>query len=118
MNKTKLGETLVNAGVISEEHLFEALQDQKTYGGRLASILLEKCYITEQEYFEALTGQLGITAVDISSGTIPESVIKMVPYELADKHAVFPYGVKKTAAGRKVVLAMADPSDKIALAGV
>jgi len=109
--KKKLGQILLEAGVISQHQLRDALEDQKRYSGKLGTILLERRFITEKDFFSALTRQLGIPAVDFTRSTIPEAVIKTVPLELAEKHTVFPVAAKHTAQGKVIVLAMADPTN-------
>ncbi len=109
--KKKLGEILVDAGVITDNQLAEALEDQKRYGGRLGTILLDRRYISEKTYINALTSQLKIPAIDLSKSTVPESVIKVMPADLAEKLVVFPIAVKRTPMGNILVLAMADPTN-------
>lgn len=111
MKKKRLGEILLEAGVITRQQLEEALEDQKHYGGRLGTILLERRFITEKNFFQALTGQLGIPAIDFTKSTIPENVIRILPQELAEKHAVFPVAVKRSPGGNIMVLAMGDPTN-------
>jgi len=109
--KKKLGEILLQAGVISAEQLKEALEDQKKYGGRLGSILLDRRYIDERTYLNALSQQMKIPAVDFSKSTIPESVIHIVPREVQEKHTVFPVAIKRTPRGNILLLAMPDPTN-------
>jgi type IV pilus assembly protein PilB len=111
MRKKRLGEILLDAGVIKPAQLAEALEDQKRYGGKLGMILLERRLITEREFFHALSSQLSIPAVDFTKSTIPEAVIKVLPQELAEKHVVFPVAVKRSPAGNTLVLAMSDPTN-------
>ncbi len=109
--KKKLGEILIEAGAVSREQLKEALEDQKRYGGKLGTILLDRRFINEKDFFKALTRQLQIPAFDFSRSTIPEAVIKLVPLEVAEKYSVFPVAVKNTPQGKVLVLAMADPTN-------
>lgn len=112
MSKRKrLGEILLDAGVITPGQLNEALQDQKRYGGKLGTILLERRHITEKQFFHALSSQLRIPAIDFTKSTVPEAVIKAVPQDLAEKHLVFPVALKRTPQGRVLVLAMSDPTN-------
>lgn len=109
--KRKLGEILLAAGVVTKPQLDEALRDQQRYGGKLGTILLERRMITEREFFQALTTQLRIPAVDFSRSTVPEAVLGIVPQELAEKHVVFPVALKQTPKGKILILAMADPTN-------
>lgn len=111
MKRKKLGEILLEARAITPQQLAEALDDQAKYGGKLGAILLERRFITERAYFQALSTQLRIPAIDFSRSTIPENVIKVIPQELAEKHVVFPVALKRTPAGKVLVLAMADPTN-------
>lgn len=111
VEKKKLGEILLEAGVISSQQLKEALEDQKKFGGKLGSILLDRRYISEKAYLTALSQQLKIPAIDFSKSTIPEAVIHLVPRELQEKHTVFPVATKRTPRGKTLILAMQDPTN-------
>ena len=111
MKRKKLGEILLDAGAISPRQLADALEDQKRYGGKLGTLLLERRYITEKDFFHALTRQLGIPAIDFTKSTIPEAVIKLLPQELIEKHAIFPVAMKRSPQGNILVLAMGDPTN-------
>lgn len=111
MKRKKLGEILLEAKAITAIQLAEALEDQSKYGGKLGAILLERRFITERAYFQALSTQLRIPAVDFSRSTIPEAVIKVLPQDLEEKHCVFPVALKRTPQGKVLVLAMADPTN-------
>ncbi len=110
-DRLKLGEILIRAGAITPQQLKEALEDQKRYGGRLGTILLERRFIDEKTFFRALSGQLKIPAIDFSKSVVPEVVIKLVPQELIEKYIVFPVATRRTMSGNIIVLAMADPTN-------
>ncbi len=110
-DRIKLGEILLRVGVINQEQLNSALEDQKRYGGRLGTILLERRIITEKVYFKALSSQLKIPAVDFSRSSIPEAICRLVPQEMAEKHAIFPVGTRRTPSGNILFVAMADPTN-------
>jgi type IV pilus assembly protein PilB len=111
MKRKKLGEILLEAKAITPMQLAEALEDQVKYGGKLGTILLSRRFITEQAFFWALSSQLRIPAVDFTRSTIPESVIKIIPHELAERACIFPVALKLTPQGKVLVLAMADPTN-------
>ncbi len=58
---TKLGQRLVEAGLVSEGQIQEALDSQKKEGGRLGSILVRLGYLTEEKFIEFLNRQQGIS---------------------------------------------------------
>jgi type IV pilus assembly protein PilB len=109
--RLKLGEILLRAGVITKEQLNSALEDQKHYGGRLATILLDRRMITEKIYFQALSSQLKIPAVDFSRSSIPEAICRLVPRDMAEKHVAFPVGTRRSPGGSVLLLAMSDPTN-------
>jgi len=110
-DRRKLGQILVDAGAITPGQLKEALEDQKRYGGRLGTMLLERRHIDEKTFFRALSSQLNIPALDFTKSTIPEAVIKLVPKDLTEKYQVFPVATRRTMSGNIIVLAMADPTN-------
>jgi len=111
MKKKKIGDILMEAGLITPAQLQEALRDQENLGGRLGAILFDKAAISEANYLRTLTSQLGIPAADFRGLTIPEKVIKLIPRELAWEKMVVPMEVQDNGHGRVLVLAMGDPTD-------
>ena len=111
VERRKLGEILLQAGVISADQLKEALEDQKRYGGRLGTILMDRRYIDEKGFLYALSHQLKIPAVDFSKSTIPEAVLHLVSQEIQEKNLVFPVATKRTPSGNVLILGMADPTN-------
>ncbi len=109
--RRKLGQILMDAGAITPEQLSMALEDQKRYGGRLGSILLDRRFITEKVFFHALSSQLKIPAIDFSQSTIPEAVIHLLPQEMMEKYIIFPVATRRTPTGNVLVLATSDPTN-------
>lgn len=64
--RKRLGDLLVEAGLITEEQLQEALRE-KAPGQKLGDALLQRGYITEQQLIEVLEFQLGIPHVSLSA---------------------------------------------------
>ena len=60
--KKRLGEMLVDEGIISEEQLQEAMHEQKIKGGRLEKILISQGYVTQDVIMAFVGTQLGIPA--------------------------------------------------------
>ena len=69
MDNRKLGEILLDAGVITQEQLMKALQDQRILGGRLGTILMDSCIISRDDYVRAMTSRLGIEAIDLTAAS-------------------------------------------------
>jgi hypothetical protein len=104
----KLGELLLKEKLITPEQLDEALKTQMIFGIRLGSSLVELGFITDEQLCEFLSRKLGVPAAgwrDMSS--VSPEVLALVPAELAGKYRVVPFRVD----GKKLSLAMADPTD-------
>lgn len=104
----RLGELLVESGLITPAQLQSAITHQKIARGRLGSNLVALGYITEEILMDFLSQQTGVPQMDVRSIKIPPEVLKLVPYRLADQFSVLPICVKEP---KSLVLAMSDPSD-------
>ena len=83
-NKTtkRLGDLLVEKGLITEEQVKEALQIQRdtrtdTESKLLGDILIEKGYVTNDDIILAIQDQMSIEKVVLSDRKIPDSVLKV-----------------------------------------
>jgi hypothetical protein len=104
----KLGELLLNEKLISPEQLDEALKSQTIFGIKLGSSLIELGFITDEQLCRFLSRKLGVPAVSPRAmSSISPEVLALVPAELAAKYRVVPI----RADGKKLALAMADPTD-------
>ena len=102
--KMRLGEMLVDEGIITPEQLQEALQEQKTKGGRLEMILITRGYVTQDVIMAFVGTQLGIPHVSLTEITIPAEVIATLPDSIAVNHCLIPVFLKD----KKLTVAMAD----------
>jgi DNA-binding response OmpR family regulator len=105
--RKELGEILREASLITPAQLAEALSLQRTFGERLASILVRQHILTEKFAVTYLGRQLGVPGVDLSRNEIDLSLLDIVPLELCERHLVFPVKVE----GTRLQLAMSDPLD-------
>ena len=78
--KKRLGDLLVDAGVITQDQLLQALQIQKTEkkGDRLGVVLIDLGMTDEKQIMDALKKQLKIESIDLSTIRIPEEIIRLV----------------------------------------
>ncbi|MFA9435213.1 MAG: ATPase, T2SS/T4P/T4SS family [Deltaproteobacteria bacterium] len=108
MRRKKLGQILVEAGLISEDQLAQALEEQKKQKGkRLGKIIIEKEWAKNEDICQALSKQLNIPYVKLKELEFSKEVIETIPRKQASRKLLFPY--KKT--GRRLRLAMANPLD-------
>ncbi len=115
--KKKLGQILLDEGLIDEYQLKSALGYQKKWGGRLGNVLVENRFITEAALVEAIQRQTGIAQIAMTGRSIPEYLLKLVPQALAEKHHLIPIGLEGEAgkSSETLLVAMSDPTNLAAL---
>ena len=107
----KLGEILVRENLISPQHLREALDYQREHGGRLGFNLVKLGLVSDDMITAVLSRQYGIPSVNLDLFHIDESVLRLIPQEVAQKHCVLPL----SRVGATLTLAMVDPTNVFAL---
>ena len=110
MKYTRLGDLLVDAGVISQDQLDVALAQQKESKKRLGEQLIDSGAITERQLIGALTRQLGIEFIDLTTVEIAPEMTQLVSKNIAKKYSVVPVQTR----GDELYLAMVDPLNFIA----
>jgi hypothetical protein len=109
MSIPRVGDMLVEAGVITQLQLHEALRHQAHAGGRLGTNLVELGFIDEKTLANFLAKQLSIPSVTAAQiDRITATVLSLVPAQMAERLRAVPV---REDAGRLWV-AMADPTDK------
>lgn len=111
--KLRLGDVLVNSGVITQEQLGQALDMQKGSGKKLGEVLVDEGIVTEEAIARALSHQMRIDLVEPQNIEVDTSVLELVPVNVLKKNKVFPF---EYAQGNLNVIrvAMADPMDMYA----
>ncbi len=104
--RKRLGDLLVDAGLITEDQLQQALAD-KAEGQKLGDALLQRGYITEQQLIEVLEFQLGIPHVSLYRYPIDLKLLTLIPKEMAKRQLIIP--LKKEE--NRLFVAMVDPMD-------
>ncbi len=109
MKKPKrLGESLVEAGLINETQLNHALERQKQWGGRLGSNLVMAGILKERELLRFLAKQTGVQEVNLTYSMFSRDAVKKLPQKLAEQYNVVPVRMKNKST---LVVAMVDPTD-------
>lgn len=103
----RLGEMLVEHGVITETQLEEALAVQARRGGKLAEVLIKLQHIDHDALERVVATQPGIASVDLTRYRLSRELCELIPHEFAAKHLVFP--IDKM--GRTLTVGMAMPLD-------
>lgn len=109
----RLGEVLIEKGVITDDQLRIALQEQKAIGKRIGAVLIQMGFVTDSIIRDALSENTGFESVDVSNAVVDAEAIKLVPQELARRFKILPLSYDKT--GHELTLAMADTFNIVAL---
>jgi type IV pilus assembly protein PilB len=110
-SQPKLGDILVQAGVISESQLVEALKRQKLTGKRLGEILISDGIITEIKLAESLSTQLKLPMFTLTRYRPMPEAIKSVPRHVSERLQLIPLSIVE---GDLLLVAMANPLDLLA----
>ena len=105
--RQRLGQMLVEEGLIRPDQLQEALAKQQETGQFIGKVLIELAYIAEQELVAFLVRQCKIPHLNLLDYEIKKEVLDLVPYEMCREHGVLP--VDKL--GSILTVAMMDPFD-------
>lgn len=105
-SRRALGELLVRENLVSIEQLERAKSEQKEAGGRLTSALVKAGVIRDSELARFLGEQYKIPFVDLRNFEVDPEVVKLLPRQICEKHAVFPV----TLSGNSLVVAFSDPT--------
>ncbi|MCM1086770.1 MAG: Flp pilus assembly complex ATPase component TadA [Muribaculaceae bacterium] len=111
--KVRMGDLLVNSGVITEEQLQRAMEI-KGKDRRLGEALVDEGMASEEAIAEALSTQLGYDLVDLQNVTISKDILSLVPGNILEKYKVLPF---EFAEDNMNVLrvAMTNPTDLTAI---
>jgi len=107
----KLGEILIRDNLITAEQLKQALEHQKTNGGRLGTALVKLGFVGDEEITAVLSRQYGVPSINLAYFEIDPTVIKLIPMETASKYSVLPL----SRVGSSLTVAMVDPTNVFAM---
>ncbi|MDA8272710.1 MAG: type IV-A pilus assembly ATPase PilB [Deltaproteobacteria bacterium] len=102
----KLGEILIKNGVITMDELSKALDEQGRVGGSIGRQLTKLGFLKDSELVSFLSKEFGAATVSLNDGEIPESVVKLIPPDLAVRYQVVPFKRQ----GNTLYLAVSDPT--------
>ena len=105
--RKRLGDILVEAGVISAQQLQEALSKQKILGKRLGKVLVDTGMTTEDSIATTLAAQMNIPYLNLNEITITPEVLTTIPDGIVRSHNLLPVRLD----GNRLQITMADPLD-------
>ena len=108
-----IGQLLINKGVISEDQLRIATQEQSKSPQPLGRLLVRLGFLSEATIRDVLSENLGQVSVDLSSVIIDAAAVALVPQDVARRYQLLPLSLDSSA--KILTLAVADPDNIIAL---
>jgi len=109
--RKKLGEMLLEAGMLTEEQLREALEAQKRSPLKFGQLLIQRGILSESQIVELLSRQLNAKKYHPDKYPVDHNLADLIPADIAQKHQVIPLRKK----GTLLTIGMTDPLDIKAL---
>jgi len=107
----KLGDLLLDGGLITPDQLQQAQSEQKMGGGMLAPTLVKLGYMAEAELLDFVSKQFGVPAVDPAKLEVDQEVVDLIPSNIVQKYKIVPISLD----GQTLTIAMVDPSNLFAV---
>jgi type IV pilus assembly protein PilB len=103
----RLGDLMLESGLISTKQLEEALEAQKTTKKRIGDVLVEKGFISERQLVSVLEYHFHVPFVDLTETAVQEAAVNLVNENLAKRSRLIPFAIEDGV----LSVAMADPLD-------
>lgn len=111
----RIGELLVQSGVLSAEALAEVLERQRTDRRRLGDLLAERNLVEPRRLAQILSYQLSCPWLSLTNVELAKSLVDLVPRDLAIKHTLVPVHLREKKGTSFLYVATHDPTDETAL---
>ena len=111
MAQRKLGQILIDLGYLTDDQLWDVLEEQKQSSGLIGQVAVRMGFVTDGQVTEALAEQWGMPVINLSETNIPVAVLDLVPQTMAEIYKIMPVSLR----GDVLTVAMADPQNVGAL---
>ncbi len=112
MPRKKLGEILLEQGLIDEEDLDEGLRYKEESGYRLGTALVALRIIAEWQLTEALGKALEVEVIDLGTLRPSKAALRRIPVRLAERFDLIPIKITGRGKNSKLLVAMSDPLNR------
>lgn len=103
----RLGDILLESGLLTREQLDRALATAAANRQRLGELLVNTRLLSELDIARALATQLGLAIVDLRAISIPREILALLPRDLAQEYQVIPIRLE----GNRLIVATSDPTN-------
>src|SRR3954468_16497958 len=107
----RIGELLLKEKRITPAQLQEALNYQKTSGGKLGYNAVKLGFVKDEEITALVSKQYGVPSINLAQFEIDPAIVKLIPAETAHKYQIVPL----SRAGATLTIAMTDPTNVFAM---
>jgi MSHA biogenesis protein MshE len=106
--KVRLGDLLIQQGLLSDDQLKNALEQQKITGRKLGRVIVDSGFVSEEQIAQALARQLRIAYVELKSFTPNPQLIKLLPEAPARRFRAI---VLEQLPDGRLLVGLSDPTD-------
>lgn len=107
--RRRLGDLLIEAGLLTEQQLKVALNEQRKWGGRLGRTIVEMGFVTETAMATVLAKQLDLPMFDLDTQKVASDAARWLRLDLCERYGVFPLGLNHST--RTLSVATSDPTN-------
>lgn len=116
MVRKRVGELLIQHGMITRAQLEAGLVLQVRSRQRIGLTLLEQGAISEKQLIQVLAESLGIQSVDLRQLQVDWSAVHLLRARFCEAHELFPFAIEgRASAQRSISVAMSDPLNQPAV---
>lgn len=108
---SRIGELLVRTGLVTSEQFSKAQEIQQANGGFIGTHMVALGFVSQDDLLQTVSQQYGVPIIQLLDYEIDDTLLQLVPQNLATKHGLIPI-VKKDST---LTVAMIDPSNIVAL---
>ena len=103
----RIGNLLLETGLLDEEQLKSVLAHQRRFGGRIASISMTLGFASERKLATVLSRQIGVPYLILSESAFPLEPLDGIPHPIAQKLCALPVRRRQ----KELILALKDPKN-------
>jgi Type II secretion system (T2SS), protein E, N-terminal domain/PilZ domain len=103
----RLAELLIRRGTITADRLAAAAAEYRRRGGRFCAVLLQLGVVSDKALAACFNEEYRIPLIDVTTIDPTPEALRLVPYELAQRHEILPIGVTPST----LTVATSDPTN-------
>lgn len=106
--RVRIGDLLLSQGMITQQQLDTALSEQKIRKTKLGETLIALGYVSQKDFADVLSRQLGVESVDLRKEGLQDAAIRLVPEDIMKKYELVPFAIDENNSNI-LKIAMSDP---------